>query len=83
MGETAGDTDDLAASALSFRVVVAKPDKKGWSIKRGPYQSWVFAAFDAGQTVGILQGRGVPTDWIRTEWFVGEDLLEVQGQRLN
>jgi hypothetical protein len=76
MGETTRDTDDLAASAISFRVVVAEPGKKGWAVKYGPYQSWTIAAFDCGIAIGFFRGRKVPSDWLRIEWSVGGKVID-------
>jgi hypothetical protein len=76
MGQDTGHRDDLAASALSFKLRIREPGKRAYSFDYGPYQSLTFAAFDAGQAVGIFQGRGIPTAWIEVEWYCGGNKIE-------
>ena len=76
MGENPRDANDLAASALSFKLRVREPGKRAYSFDYGPYQSSSHAAFDAGQAVGIFQGRGTPTAWLEVEWFIGGKKIE-------
>ena len=76
MGESVRDTDDLAASAISFKFRIREPGKRAYSFDYGPYQSNVHAAFDAGQATGIAQGKGIPTAWIEVEWFIGGSKIE-------
>jgi hypothetical protein len=76
MGESARDRDDLAASAISFKLRIREPGKRAFSFDYGPYQSRVTAAFDAGQAIGIAQGKGTPTAWLEVEWYQGGNKIE-------